>query len=249
MARRRKRRRPRKIRILFVFGLVALIILGGYKEGALRFGDFKSLEKVIVIDAGHGGTDPGTIGFGGNYEKDINLAISRKLAGRLKEAGYKIISTRDDDDYVDNIERADLANKKRARVFISIHGNALENNTSTHGVQVLYYPNRTSTIGDLDNNELAKMIMTALIDGTGAVDKGIKERKELIVLNQTKMPAIIIECGFLSNEKEEALLLTDSYQNQIVDSVIDGLEEYFSLNSSQDNSKNRGLLEKLSSTK
>lgn len=236
MARRRKTRRPRKIRILLLFSLVALMILGLYKKWPLIFGDFKSLEKVIVIDAGHGGVDPGTIGFTGSYEKDINLAISRKLAEKLKEAGYKIISTRDDDTYVENIERADLANKKRARVFISIHGNALENNTSTHGLQVLYYPSRTSTIGDPDNNELAKIMMASLIDGTGAVDKGIKERKELIVLNQTKMPAMIIECGFLSNEREEELLLTDSYQNKIVDSVVDGLERYFSLNSSQEDS-------------
>lgn len=97
-------------------------------------------------------------------------------------------------------------------------------------IQVLYYPNRESTIGDLNNNELAQIMMNSLINGTGANDKGIIEREDLIVLNQTKMPAIIIECGFLSNENEEKLILTDDYQNKMVDSIIDGLEEYFSLN-------------------
>lgn len=192
--------------------------------------NFKSLEKVIVIDAGHGGKDPGTIGFSGNYEKDINLEISKKLKEKLKSSGYKVILTRDVDEYVDNLLRAKLSNKKRARVFISIHGNAMENNNSTNGIQVLYYPSKGSTIGDLNNTELAQIMMNSLINGTGANDKGIVEREDLIVLNQTKMPAIIIECGFLSNENEEKLLLTEDYQNKIVDSIIDGLEEYFSLN-------------------
>lgn len=218
----------RKIRKLF---LIILIILIVYKGIHLIPGNFKSLEKVIVIDAGHGGKDPGAIGFNGNYEKDIVLSISRKLRTDLKSKGYKVILTRDSDDYVDNLERAKLANKKRSRVFISIHGNAMENKSSVDGIQVLYYPNRESTIGDLNNNELAKVMMNSMINGTNAKDRGIIERMDLIVLNQTKMPAILIECGFLSNENEERLLITDEYQNKIVKSITDGLEEYFSLNS------------------
>lgn len=210
--------------------LIALVIFIVFKGIVFIFSDFKSLEKVIAIDAGHGGKDPGAIGFNGNYEKDINLEISQKLEEKLKLNGYKVISTRDSDEYVDNHLRAKLANKKRSRVFISIHGNAMEDNSSTNGIQVLYYPNRKSTIGDLNNNELAQIMMDSIINGTGAIDKGIVEREDLIVLNQTKMPAILIECGFLSNENEEKLLLRDDYQNKIVDSIIDGLEEYFSLN-------------------
>lgn len=220
----------RKIRKIFLIAFVGLFIFIVFK-GILFFGgNFKSLEKVIVIDAGHGGKDPGTIGISGNYEKDINLEISKKLAEKLKLKGYKIILTRDSDEYVDNPSRAELANKKRARVFVSIHGNAMEDNSSVNGMQVLYYPNRESTIGDLNNNELARILKDSLINGTGAIDKGIIEREDLIVLNQTKMPAILIECGFLSNEKEEKLLLTDDYQNKVVDSIVNGLEEYFSLN-------------------
>lgn len=220
----------RKIKRVFLAILLALVILIIMKGILFPGFNFKSLEKVIVIDGGHGGKDPGTIGFSGNYEKNINLEVSKKLKKKLKSNGYKVILTRDSDEYVDNLVRAKLANKKKARVFISIHGNAMENNNSTNGIQVLYYPNRESTIGDLNNNELAQIMMKSLINGTGANDKGIIEREDLIVLNQTKMPAIIIECGFLSNEKEEKLLLTDDYQNKMVDSIIDGLEEYFSLN-------------------
>ncbi|HHX61628.1 MAG TPA: N-acetylmuramoyl-L-alanine amidase [Epulopiscium sp.] len=222
----RRKRKIRKVRVFFSVIIVILMIVAVFKAFPLIFSDFKSLEKVIVIDAGHGGTDPGTIGIRGNYEKDINLQISEKLKSKLEASGYKVVLTRDSDEYIDNLARAELANKKRGRVFISIHGNALADDNVTKGIQVLYYPNRSSTIGDLNNNELAQIMINSLINGTGATDKGIVERENLIVLNQTKMPAIIIEYGFLSNEMEEKLLLTDEYQYKIVDSVIDGLEEY-----------------------
>lgn len=220
----------RRIRLVLSTTLFILVILIIFRAISFIGSDFKSSEKVIVIDAGHGGKDPGTIGFSGNYEKDINLEISKKLKEKLKSNGYKVILTRDSDEYVENHLRAEIANKKRARVFISIHGNAMENNSSVDGIQVLYYPNRESTISDLNNNELAQIVMSSLVNGTGARDKGIIERENLIVLNQTKMPAILIECGFLSNEKEEKLLITDDYQNKVVDSIVHGLEEYFSLN-------------------
>lgn len=214
-------------RRIFLISLVIFIVLKGI---TFIFNDFKSSEKVIVIDAGHGGNDPGAIGFNGNYEKDINLGITIKLKEELKLIGYKVVLTRDSDEYVDNIERAKLANKNRSRVFISIHNNSMEDNSSANGIEVLYYPNRKSTIGDLNNKELAQIVMDSMINGTGGSNRGIIERGELIVLKHTKMPAIIVECGFLSNENEEKLLLTDEYQNQIVDSIVKGLEKYFSLN-------------------
>ena len=220
----------RRKRGIFLIILIALVTLVLFKGMPFIFNDFKSSQRVIVLDAGHGGRDPGAISFNGNYEKDINLKISKKLIENLGSRGYKVISTRNSDEYVENLERAELANKKRGRVFISIHCNASENNSSVHGAQVLYYPNRESTIGDLNNNDLAQIMMDSIINRTGASDKGIVKREDLIVLNRTKMPAIIIECGFLSNENEEKLLLTDDYQNKIVGSIIDGLENYFSLN-------------------
>lgn len=215
----------KKVRRLLLVLLIILAVLFILKEKP-----FKSSENVIVIDPGHGGKDPGTTGFSGSYEKDINLEIVKKLKKKLKSDGYRVISTRDNDESVDNLLRAEIANKKRARVFISIHGNSMEDNSSIDGIQVLYYPDRESTIGDLNNDEFAQTMMTSLVNGTGAADKGIIEREDLIVLNQTKMPAIIIECGFLSNGNEEKLLLTDDYQNKIVDSIIEGLKNYFSLN-------------------
>lgn len=209
---------------IILLGLVIVLII----KDNLHIGmDYRLLKKVIVIDAGHGGWDPGATGFSGYYEKDINLEIAKKLKKKLKSKGYKVLLTRDSDEYIDNALRAEMSNEKKARVFISIHGNAVEDNNSVEGIQVLYYPNRDSEVSDLSNNELAQIMMNSIISGTGAKDRGIIEREDLIVLNQTKMPAILIECGFLSNENEEKLLLTDDYQNKMVDSIIDGLEQYF----------------------
>ncbi|WP_255374409.1 N-acetylmuramoyl-L-alanine amidase [Tissierella sp. P1] len=85
-------------------------------------------------------------------------------------------------------------------------------------------------MNDSNNDVLAQIMLDELVKGTGATDKGIIGREDLIVLNQTKMPAIIVEYGFLSNENEEKLLLNDSYQDKVVDSIVNGLEYYLSLN-------------------
>lgn len=185
-----------------------------------------SLGKTIVIDAGHGGGDPGTVGFNGSYEKDINLEISKKIIKKLENKGYNVISTRNNDEYISNTDRARLANKSEGEMFISIHCNSIENNTYVKGVQVLYYTNKQNVIEDLNNSEMAQLMIDSIVSGTDAMDKGIIERRDLIVLSQTNIPAMIIETGFLSNPEEEKLLGTDKYQNKLADSIIEGMEKY-----------------------
>jgi N-acetylmuramoyl-L-alanine amidase len=216
----------RRIRTAFL--LIVLIVIFFYVFQRLPFlkRDFISSEKIIVIDPGHGGKDSGTISVNNHYEKDINLEIGKKLYKKLISMGYKVILTRETDEFVDNNHRADIANENKAEIFISIHGNAMENNNSINGIQVLYYPNREGA-----NSTLAQIILDEMVKDTGAIDKGIVDREDLIVLNQTKMPAIIIEYGFLSNEDEEKLLLTNSYQDKVVSSIAEGLKKYFNLNS------------------
>ena len=216
----------RRLRAVVLIIVLILIFFNVFQRFSLLKGGFISPKKVIIIDPGHGGKDSGTVGVSGHYEKDINLEISKKLYKKLISMDYKVVLTRKTDEFVDNNHRADIANENKARVFLSIHGNAMENNNSINGIQVLYYPNRKNNINDL----LAQIMLDELVKGTGAADKGIIGREDLIVLNQTKMPAIIVEYGFLSNENEEKLLLTDSYQDKVVDSIVNGLEYYFSLN-------------------
>lgn len=220
----------RRVRAIFLLIVLIFIFLNVFGRFYFFQRDFISSKKVIVIDPGHGGKDSGTISVNNYYEKDINLEIAKKLHEKLISMDYKVILTRDRDEFIDNNDRADMANENKARVFVSIHGNAIENNNSVNGAQVLYYPGRQSTINDPDNDMLAQTILDKLVEGTGATNKGIVGREDLIVLNQTKMPAIIVEYGFLTNEHEEKLLLTDSYQDKVVDSIVNGLEYYFSLN-------------------
>lgn len=215
---------------LYIFLLIApiFIILQIFRGDSFSIGDIFGTNDVIVIDPGHGGHDPGTIGINNTYEKDINLEISKKLYERLKSMDYKVILTRDTDEYIHNMERIELANKKKAKIFISIHCNALDNDNKTNGVQVLYYPNEKSDSADndQDSESLAQIMLDDILANTGAVNKGIVERKNLIVLNQANVPAILIECGFLSSKKESALLITDEYQNKIVNGIVNGLEKY-----------------------
>ncbi|MDR7855041.1 N-acetylmuramoyl-L-alanine amidase [Tissierella sp.] len=216
----------RRIRAAFLFVIIVFLLLQVF-NGTFFIGGIFGRNKVIVIDPGHGGIDSGAVSINERYEKDINLDISKKLYERLRLIGYKVILTRDTDEYVDNKERANLANKKAARIFLSIHCNSLENSNSTNGIQVLYYPYRESNIDDPQNEILAQNVLEKMLLNTGVDNKGIVAREDLLVLNQTNMPAIIVECGFLSNTNEANLLLTDEYQDKIVDGIVDGLDKYF----------------------
>lgn len=218
--------RFKRLRFLLLLILVVFIVSQIFHLSSSLIGKICGTSNTIVIDPGHGGHDPGTIGINNSCEKDINLAISKKLYEKLKSMDYKVILTRETDKSVDNIDRAKLANRKRARIFISVHCNSLENNNNTNGVQVLYFPNRKSNVNDPDNETLAQIILEQILISTGADNKGIVEREDLIVLNQTNMPAIIVECGFLSNENEANLLINDEYQNKIVDGIVEGLRNY-----------------------
>ncbi len=192
-------------------------------------GNTTSVDRLIVIDAGHGGKDPGATSITKKKEKDLNLAISLKLNGKLESLGYNTIMTRDTDEFIDLYERARIANDNYADVFVSIHGNA-HDNKSIAGIQVLYCPATKSEKKEVDQHPFAKSIMDELLKGTGAADKGIVQRPNLVVLRETKMPAVLVEVGFLSNAAEEKLVFTDDYQYKIIDSIIRGIEKYFEAN-------------------
>lgn len=211
-----------KTRNILVAIVLVFMVFQIFRGVSSLIGSLSRKGNIIVIDPGHGGKDPGTIGINNSLEKDINLDISKKLYKKLKGKGYEVIITRDKDEYIDNIQRAKLANKEKAKIFVSIHCNSAKNNSSANGIQVLYYPSNKAT-----NNELfAQTVLDEVLRNTGANNKGIVERKDLIVLNQTNMPAIVVECGFLSNEDEANLLGTHRYQRKIVNGIVKGLENY-----------------------
>ncbi len=196
------------------------------KDKPIKTPNKNSGERLIVIDAGHGGSDSGAVSPNGVREKDLNLDVSLKLDEALKEKGYNTLMTRDKDVFIKLSNRANIANESFADIFISIHANSA-GNKSAHGMEVLYNPNHDKANKTRNEERLAKSILDEMIKETGAHNRGIVKRPNLAVLRQTKMPASLVEIGFLSNTKEEKLIIDDEYQNSIVNAIVKGVEKFF----------------------
>ncbi len=175
--------------------------------------------KIIVLDPGHGGRDPGATANGIN-EKDLNLKISARLYILLKNLGFKVKMTRSDDRYLSLGDKVKIANDESADVFISIHCNAASS-YKANGIESLYYP------GSDKGKILAKEIQHNMIDKLNRTNRGVKTKPDLFVLKYTSMPAVLIECGFITNPEERKLLTTDRYRNDIAAAITDGVGEYY----------------------
>ena len=180
---------------------------------------FASNDQVIVIDAGHGGKDPGTTSVTGTYEKDIVLTIAFYVEEALKERGYHVVMTRTDDSFIPLNERVAIAARANAQLFISLHANALTTQPDLRGLQVLYYPDelgKNATISETFAHNLSNHLQ---IPNRGAI-----ARKDLVVLRDTPMTSLLIETGFLTNEQEAKLLEQSSYQKKIARAIANTIE-------------------------
>lgn len=212
-----------KFRKSVTFKLLSKEIDNEIKLSFARDTDVSENERLIVIDPGHGGKDPGAVHYNIN-EKNVNFSIANKLNERLELAGFNIIMTRNDDSYLDLYERTDIANDNNADIFISVHSNA-HDNVDISGLQTLYHPNKPE--GDGSSYYLAKFIQEEVLKSTGFQDKGIIERPGLAVLRTSNMPAALIEVGFLSNEGDKDLITNYEFQDKVVDGIVKGIERYF----------------------
>ncbi|MCE5287328.1 MAG: N-acetylmuramoyl-L-alanine amidase [Pelosinus sp.] len=181
--------------------------------------------KVIVVDPGHGGSNPGAVA-NNDREADNNLAVGLKLKDKLSAAGAKVILTRSTDRTVapegsslgQELEsRVSLAETNHADMFISIHSN--ENPDSSIAGAMTFYHSAKSP-------QLALSVQSELIKATGAVDKGTSPAT-YYVLRNTSMPGILVEMGFVSNAAEAGRLQNDSYQNNIAQGIYAGVVKYF----------------------
>ena len=172
----------------------------------------------IILDPGHGADDVGC-SYDGINEKDINYDIALRLEKLLKESGYKVILTHDDSEYVSPYARAKLANRKGGDLYISIHQNAADNTDAT-GIETWY------SIRNPRSLLLAEMIQDRLIAETGAEDRGAKLTNGLIVVRKTKMPSVLIECGFLSNKHERNMLNDENYRQKIAQSIAQAVDDF-----------------------
>jgi len=185
-------------------------------------------QYLIVIDPGHGGADPGAIGPTGYYEKDANLSISLKLKNKLTSAGYRVVLTRNSDESKSLEDRVNFINSSGADLAISIHNNAW----------VLPTANGTETYWSTSNNGnsslAANYIHSSLVSSINRRDRGVKTA-DFYILKNSKIPAILTECVFISNPDEENLLKSGSFQDNIVDGIYTGVDKYFTSISNTNN--------------
>lgn len=209
-----------------------LIMISSY-AGNFVEGDTLS----VIVDAGHGLPDGGAVGLSGSVEQEINLEIALKLQEILEAKGARVIMTRTDEkglweNETDSIrkkkvadmnKRLDIMKNSDAHLFISIHMNSFPNHSAS-GLRIFYAPNHKEI------KPLAENIQARIKDITNANINIVKSAdKSLFLMKNPPIPAILVECGFLSNPSEEKKLQEDDYQARLAWAIADAIEKYYIL--------------------
>ncbi len=211
--------------------LCSMVLLS--REAAMYVNSKMAVKKgiTVVIDSGHGGIDPGKIAGDGTFEKDLNLSIALKLQKYLEAADINVVMTRTTDE---GLYDPDASNKKvqdmknrialmeecGADLVVSIHQNSYSD-SSIHGAQVFYYTTSASS------KALAETLQDILISDLDPTNhRQAKANDSYYLLKKTTCPIVIVECGFLSNPDETALLKSESYQDQLAWVLHMGILEY-----------------------
>ncbi len=185
--------------------------------------------KIIAIDAGHGGPEPGAVGKNGTKEKDITLDVAKRVAKLLESRGAKVIMTRSGDQDVGLYERTDKANKAKAGIFVSIHINA-HTDPAIGGTSTYIYSganDRTQATRIAESDRLARYVQAELVKTLGLRDIGVKSAN-FAVLRTANMPAILAELAFISNKPEEKYINTDVFKNGAAEAIVKGIGLYLS---------------------
>jgi N-acetylmuramoyl-L-alanine amidase len=222
--------------VFFTMGLIVLFLILQYdfnNEDALNSWNLPLSGKVILIDPGHGGVDPGAI-VGDTIEKDVALSVSLKLRDYLQEQGALVIMTRETDiDLADKglkgysrrkvqdlKRRVDLINSSEADFYASIHLNSIPS-SKWSGAQTFYSGQFK------ESKRAAKFIQEELRENLQNTDRKEKVAKDIYLLKNSKKPGVLVEIGFLSNPAERLNLQKDKYQEQVAASVYQGILRYY----------------------
>ena len=176
------------------------------------------LSGCVVIDAGHGGKDVGAISCLGFYEKTVNLQVARKVASLLRQKGLKVVMTREGDEFIELEERAAIANRNNAQLFVSIHCDSMER-SSKQGFTIY-----VAWSGSRASRQAAEAIAGAMAK-TGIDKQGVREA-DYKVLIYTEGPAVLVELGYLSNYQEAGLLRDSSFQNRLAEALTEGIGNF-----------------------
>ena len=205
----------------------ARVVIDIAKDNVISEENFSVEDKVVVIDAGHGGSDKGAVGLNGVTEKSVTLAVALKVERLLQESGAKVIMTRRTDIDVASASASDVqelqarVNKTppSADIFISIHCNAFSNPKS-NGMETLYYS------GSRAGRKLAELLNEELANYGGRLNRGVKVAN-FYVLKHSNCPASLVELAFVTNPTEESLLADESYQQELAKAIAVAVNRYF----------------------
>lgn len=210
-----------------ILSLVLLVVLAAAPLQAVA-------APLVVIDAGHGGTDFGAVSANGLQEKHVNLDIAWKLKLLLGSHGYETMMTRETDTYISLAERVRLAGEVDAALFVSIHANA-HTDTSARGSLVLYYDrdypqpsypaSASMTALTPDSKQLAQTVLDHMVQRTGFANLGIVPSAAYVV-RMGKTPSVLVETAFLSNSRDAALLADDSTRAKLANGIADGIAAF-----------------------
>lgn len=222
----------RRLKGILLLSLV-LVLQGCFKSKTTSYTELikqrnmhaRHTMPIIVVDPGHGNFDVGTRN---DLCEEKTLALNTALFVRkeLVKKGYRVVMTRSRDEFVALKKRAQIANDLKSQVLVSIHYNAAHNKDA-HGIEIFYHKNAKPW--KLKRSKLlAQTILRKMLSNTGAFSRGIKEGN-LCVIRETNMPSVLVECGFITNEKECRKIINPDYQKTIARSIAAGLDEYFQI--------------------
>lgn len=212
---------------MMFLGVLGIIVLSQKLSSYVQGATLESQKVEVVIDAGHGGADPGKVGVNDVLEKDLNLQIAKKVQRNLEKIGISVAMTREDDqglydDTVSNKKLADMEKRVQMigdvmpKVVVSIHQNSYTDSSVT-GAQVFYHG--TSKEGE----GLAQMLQQELWTLNSEKKRQIKANDTYYMLRKTKVPTVIVECGFLSNYEEAQKLMEETYQEEMALAITNGI--------------------------
>ncbi len=212
-------------------------VLFGTREYISASTEAAEQRRIIILDAGHGGFDGGAVASDGTVEKDINLKIALKLSAFLKQAGFDVVMTREDDVGTEDSESERISSRKKSdlrnrlglmekypeSVFVSIHLNKFTTSAAI-GTQVFYGPKNE------ESKKLGEFIQQSVIKLIQPENKRVNKQanSNTFLLYNAEIPAVLVECGFLSNTSELKKLKTEEYQAEMAFGIFCGILDYYS---------------------
>lgn len=218
------------LEFILVLAVLAGLIFAGREVSQYASAQKVEVNKLVVLDPGHGGRDPGKVGSEDILEKDLNLAIAKKVKKILKKDGMEVIMTREKDEMLcsedtqnkkveDLKNRIEVINSNKPAITISIHQNSYSDET-VKGTQIFYFTH------SVEGKEAAEIMQEEFLSDFPNNIRELKANDTYYLLKKTEVPTLIVECGFLSNYEEAKLLSQEEYQSKMAETIAKGIETW-----------------------